>query len=205
MAAEPKDVKAVEEDHGPSEPDDAVSIASEAEEKKEDHKDLVVAYRKDNLDQDRSEDKADARKVGIKEPFDTEKYRILFNGFLKDPTILNISSEKSVNEMDNEELTSWIYKLDDFVRDAKVAKQAARVTIEDRKLQMTEQQKKKQLELDRKYKPPTPARASAKPPKAKKGTKEHLTEEQKRIRAAMDLLGFEESKAIEWLKEKGRL
>ncbi|MHA2303406.1 MAG: hypothetical protein ACXACD_20900 [Candidatus Thorarchaeota archaeon] len=150
-------------------------------------------------------DKAEARKVGIGEPFDTEKYRQLFNGFLKDPTVLNISSEKSVAEMDNEELTAWIYHLDEFVRDAKVAKQAARVTLEDRRLQMTEEQKKIQYELDKKYKPATPARVSAKAPKAKKGTKEKLTEEQKRIKAAMDLMGLSEEKAIEWLKAKGRL
>jgi hypothetical protein len=150
-------------------------------------------------------DKAEARKVGIGEVFDTEKYRQLFNGFLKDPTVLNISSEKSVGEMNNEELTAWIYKLDDFVRDAKVAKQAARVTIEDRKLQMTEEQKKKQYELDKKYKPATPKRVSAKAPKAAKGTKAKLTEEEKRIKACMDLMGFDEAKAIEWLKSKGRL
>jgi hypothetical protein len=150
-------------------------------------------------------DKAETRKAGIGEPFDTEKYRTLFNGFLKDPTVLNISSEKSVAEMSNEELTAWIYHLDEFVRDAKVAKQAARVTLEDRRLQMTEEQKKIQYELDKKYKPATPARASAKAPKAKKGTKEKLTEEQKRIKACMDLMGFDEAKAIEWLKSKGRL
>ena len=148
----------------------------------------------------------EARKAAItSKPFDTEQYNQLFCGFSKDPTVLNISSEKSVSEMTNEELTAWIYKLDDFCRDAKVAKQAARITIEDRKLQMTEEQKKKQRELDKKYQPATPKRASAKAPAAKKGTKAKLTEEEKRIKACMDLMGYDEAKAIEWLKSKGRL
>ena len=160
-----------------------------------------------NMLYNRAEDeiKAETRKLGIGETFDTKLYEELFIGFSKDPTVLNISSEKSVSQMDNEELTAWIYKLDDFVRVAKVAKQAARVTIEDRKLQMTEEQKKKQAALDRQYKPATPKRASAKAPAAKKGTKAKLTEEEKRIKAVMDLLNLDELKAIEWLKSKGRL
>jgi hypothetical protein len=146
-----------------------------------------------------------ARKHDSSGNFDTETYRMLFNGFLKSPTELNISSEKSIGEMDNEELTSWIYKLEDFVREAKVAKQAARVTIEDRKLQMTEEQRKKQREIDNKYKPAAPVRATSSKTKAKKGTKAKLTEEEKRIKACMDLMGKSEADAIAWLKEKGRL
>jgi hypothetical protein len=145
------------------------------------------------------------RMVGASGEFDTETYKQLFNGFLVDPTILNISSEKAISQMDNEELTAWIYKLEDFVRTAKVAKQAARVTIEDRKLQMTEEQKKKQRELDNKYKPATPSKAKASKTKAAKGTKAKLTEEEKRIRACMDLLTLSETDAIAWLKSKGRL
>ena len=148
-------------------------------------------------------DRANIRKYGVDGEFDTETYRQLFNGFLIDPTILNISTKKPISQMDNEELTAWIYKLDEFTRTAKVAKQAARVTIEDRKLQMTEDQKKKQYELDKKYKPQAPARASkttkSKTPKSK------MTEEEKRIKACMDLMGKNETDAIAWLKEKGRL
>ena len=145
------------------------------------------------------------RKYGVDGEFDTETYRVLFNGFLKDPTVLNISSDKPIGEMDDEQLTAWIYKLEEFTRTAKVAKQAARVTIEDRKLQMTDSQKKIQYELDKKYKPVTRVKAVSTKGKAKKGTAAKLTEEQKRIKAAMDLLSLDEEKAIEWLKAKGRI
>jgi hypothetical protein len=148
-------------------------------------------------------DPRDERKYGAGGQFDTETYRILFNGFLRDPTELNISCEHSVSEMDNEELTAWIARLEEFVKVAKVAKQAARVTIEDRKLQMTEEQKKKQLELDRKYKPAVAIKAvktkSGKTPKAK------ISHEEKLIKTAMDMMSFDETAAIAWLKEKGRL
>lgn len=158
---------------------------------------------KSQVEQTPETDPSNVRKYGVGGQFDTETYRILFNGFLKDPTELNISCEKSVAQMNDEELTSWIYKLEEFVKVAKVAKQAARVTIEDRKLQMTEKQKATQLELDRKYKPATPKKAA--PTKAKGASKAKLTEEQKKIKAAMDLLSLDEAGAILWLKAKGRL
>ena len=172
-----------------------------------DDQELNDALKKGQLEQKEEPkiDRTHVRKHGVDGNFDTETYRQLFNGFLKDPTILNIASEKSISEMDNEELTAWIFRLEDFVREAKVAKQAARITIEDRKLVMTEAQKKAQYELDKKYKPAAPVKATSTKTTAKKGTKAKLTEEQKRIKAAMDLLSMSEEKAIEWLKAKGRL
>lgn len=144
-----------------------------------------------------------ARMVGTGMNFDTDTYRTLFNGFLKDPTQLAISNEKALLEMSNEELTAWINKLEDFVRIAKVAKQAAHVTLEDRRLQMTEEQRAEQRRLDLKYKPATVASAPKK--ERKSSGKAKLTAEQKMINATIDLLGCDKLKAIAWLKAKSKI
>jgi DNA repair exonuclease SbcCD nuclease subunit len=140
--------------------------------------------------------------VGTGMNFDTDTYKELFNGFLKDPTQLAISGEKPIVEMSNEELTAWINKLEDFVRIAKVAKQAAHVTLEDRRLQMTEEQRAEQRRLDLKYKPATVKTA---PKKERKTSSKKLSPEQKMISATIDILECDKAKAISWLKAKGKL
>lgn len=141
---------------------------------------------------------------GQMQDFDTETYRTLFNGYLKDPTQLAISNEKPIVEMSDEELTAWVFKLEDFIRTAKVAKQAARVTLEDRRLQMTEEQRKKQRMLDLKYKPATVKKES--PKKARGGSSTpKLSIEEKTINAAIDLMGMTREKAIAWCKAKSRI
>ncbi len=144
------------------------------------------------------------RKQAVSISFDNDLYRELFNGYVKDPQKLAISADKPVGEMSGEEITDWFYKLEEFVRYARVAKQVTRITIEDRLLQATDDQKKKQRELDRLYKPVEQVKVKA-PGKSAKSSSKKLTDEEKKIKAAMDLLGMNEEKAIEWLKSKGRL
>lgn len=146
------------------------------------------------------------RLSGSSPTFDDETYRKLFNGFVVDPTSLQVTSDKPVVQMTDEELMIWIHKLDDFIRVTKLAQQASRVNLEDRKLKYTTEQREALERLDRKYKPATLDESKLRKIKQAKVKEPELkpkNEWEKRVFAAMKILEMTREAAEVWVTAQG--
>jgi len=142
--------------------------------------------------------------LGDTQNFDEKTFKELFNDFQIKSIELSIDSPKALLEMSDEELLDWVHKLDDFVRVVKVAATSSRVKLEDRKLQLSQEQRAALDKLDRAYKPKTVKIVKEKK-EAKERAKEYdwaTTPELKRVAAVMKLLGLTREDAEAWIKEQ---
>lgn len=147
-------------------------------------------------------DDKDVKFITDKANFDEQTYKDLFNGFQLKRTELSISNEKALLEMSDTELLDWVHKMEDFVRLAKVASVSARVRLEDRKLQLSEQQREALAKLDRQYKPKTVKEKPAKEKKEKEPSWKPVTPYEKKVAAAMKILGMTKEAAMAWVTEQ---
>ncbi len=141
----------------------------------------------------------DVKFISDRQNFDEQTYMELFNGFVLKPTDLSLKSEKALVEMTDVELLDWVHKMDDFVRLAKVAATSARVRLEDRKLQLTEKQREEMAKLDRQYKPKTVKERAPREAKTKEPAWKPVTEAEKKVAAAMKILGMTKEAAEVWV------
>jgi hypothetical protein len=136
--------------------------------------------------------------------FDESTYKTLFNDFQLKGVDLKITSPKALVEMTDEELLAWVHLMDDFVRIAKVASTSSRVRLEDRKLQLTLEQRQAIEKLDRQYKPKTVKAEKEKKEKVVKEAKDAWadTPELKRVAATMKILDMTREEAETWIADQ---
>ncbi len=129
-----------------------------------------------------------------------EAYRKVFNGSILEGVDL-VQKTKAIKEMTDEELTAFIYEMEDFVRRSRIVAQAARINLEDRKLRYTEEQLKALRELDKVYKP-KPISTSDEGKRERKAAPPKDPFE-KKLAALIDIMGMTADQAVEYLAAKG--
>lgn len=138
--------------------------------------------------------------ASTKQGYEDSTFKELFNAFQLKPIDLTIKSEKALMEMSDEELLAWVHKMDDFIRVTKVASTSARVRLEDRKLQLTNEQREALAKLDRAYKPRVAKVERVKKEKVEvEGAWRPVTAEEKKVAAAMKILGMSKEDAEAWV------
>ena len=142
---------------------------------------------------------SDAHISGSEATLGEEAYRKVFNGTVLEGVDL-VKKTKALKDMTDEELTSFIYEMEDFVRRSRIVAQAARINLEDRKLRYTEEQLKALRELDKQYKPKPVA--SDREPRERKAAPPRDPFE-KKLAALIDIMGMTAEQAVEYLAAKG--
>ena len=140
--------------------------------------------------------------ISDRQNFDENTYKTLFNDFQLKGVKLEIDSTKALVEMSDEELLAWVHLMDDFVRVAKVASTSSRVRLEDRKLQLTLEQRAAIEKLDRQYKPKTVRIAKEKKEAKPKADEWANTPELKRVAATMRILQMTREEAEQWIADQ---
>jgi hypothetical protein len=144
----------------------------------------------------------DAKFLTDRQNFDEKTYIELFNAFQLKPTNLDIQNVKSIIEMDDKELLDWVHKLDDFVRIVKVASTSARVALENRKLQLSIEQREALAKLDRQYRPKTVKPENVRKAKTTEPKWIPVTANDKKVAAAMKILRMSKEDAEKWVAEQ---
>ena len=145
---------------------------------------------------------SDVRMTGPEATLGEEAYRKVFNGSVQEKVDLVVQT-RAIKEMDDEELTKFIYEMEEFVKKSRIVSQAARINLEDRKLRYTEEQKARLKELDKTYKPkPRTPENEEKQPRKAKAPEEKLPADpiEKKIITLMKVMQFSREEAIEYLK-----
>ncbi len=144
---------------------------------------------------------SDAHITGPEATLGEDEYRKVFNGTIANGIDLPLKV-KAIKDMTDEEVTSFVYDMEKFIKTARIVAQAARVNLEDRKLRYTEEQKAKLAEFDRAYRP-KPVSSPDKPKREKKESGPKLSDYDKKLITLIDVMGMSKDEAEAYLAAKG--
>ena len=145
---------------------------------------------------------SDAHISGPEATLGEDEYRKVFNGSIVEDINL-VKQTKPIGKMTDEELTSFIYEMERFVKLSRIVSQAARVNLEDRKLRYTEEQRAALKAFDKTYKPRPVVSDDPSKPRREKAAPLPKDPFEKKLAGLINIMGMTPAEAEAYLAAKG--